>query len=288
MHVKPLKSGEKVTYQLIEATKKSPTKKTEDDEPLNNSPSWRSAKRTMVKDIETGELVEISCVVGTKPFVYDDGPNKGKTQMQDVLDVLKFNSSGVLEISDQDPFGMYQYAELHSANESNPFRDPNKPAKYFRLDAQKAAISESNKLLMKGEALAWIGSCDHIEIKAINTSLPDGFKLNMESDYEVIKAKLMELTDKDHIMVMKASNNKAAIAKITVMECEKYKIILWEEQSRKWFYNDEKMATIAEIEIGKNRYDGLVEVFKSGDEGKKLYKRLTTTLEKFLNLGRPN
>lgn len=289
MHVKPLQKGEVVTYQLIESTKVSPVKTNDKTgEKLNNSPSWRSARYTMVKDFETGELVEISCVVGSKPFTYNDGPNKGRSGMQDVLDTLKFSSSGILEITSDTPFGLYQFAERHSANDSNQFRDPHKQAKYFRLDPKRSSVLESNKLLMKGEALAWVGTCDHIEIKAINASLPDGYKLNMESDYEVIKAKLMELTDKEPIMVMKASNNKAAIAKIAVMEAEKFLIILWEEKTREWFYNEEKMETIAMLEIGKNRYDGLVEFFKSSKEGNRMYQRLETRLKKFLNLGKPN
>jgi hypothetical protein len=288
MHVRPLAKDEVVIYQLIESTKLSPNAvDDETGEKKMNSPKWKSARQTMVRDFETGESVVIGCVVGQKPVTIKEGPNRGQIFNEDVLSVLKFDNGGFLKLSASD-FGMYQYAERHSANESNPFRDASKQAKYFRLDPKRKAVGDSQNLTMKGDALAWIGTCDHIEIKAINESLPDGYKLNMESDYEVIKAQLLKLTDNDPIMVMKASNNKRAIVKITVMECEKFQIILWEENKREWFYNDDKMETLAKIEIGKNRYDGMVEFFKSNEKGPQAYKRLETKLRKFLNMGAPN
>jgi len=286
MWVKPLKPGEVVTYQLAEATEISSTHTGEKGEPKLKSPSWKSARQTMVRDFETGENVIIGCVVARKPFTIKEGPSKSQVGYEEVLGTLKF-PGGFLKCTHEN-FEEYQYAERHSANGSNPFRDPNKPIKYYRLDAKKAAISNSNNLLMKGEALAWIGTADHIEIKAICSSLPDGFKINLDSDFEVIKDELLKLTDKQPILVMKVSNNKATIAKITVMECERFQIIMWDEEKRIWFYNDEKMETLANIEIGQNKYDGMVQVFKKEENGRKIYQRLESRLKKFLNLGKPN
>lgn len=281
MQVRPLQKGEFVIYRLIEADKVSPNAVDKNGRPVNNNPSWQSAKQTLVRDIETGEKVMIGNVVNVKPEKNFDGT----TRYVDVTAPMKFTDAN-LRVDDQ-TFATYQFAERHDANMDNPFRDQSKPAKYYRVDVKKRALSENNKNAILADALSWINTCDHIEIKAINKSLPDGFKLNLDSDFEIIKSELFKLTMKDPIMVMKASNNRQAIAKIICMEAEYFHIILWEEKERKWFFNDEKMEDLATIEIGKNRIDGLVEFLKT-ENGKKFYLRLSNRLKKYLNQGAPN
>lgn len=284
MHVRPLKNGEFVIYRLIKADEISPNIVDKDDVKITNNPSWSTAKFTWVNDLELGQKVQIGNVTGLEAKRDDKGNITNPPVYTEKCTPAKFNPNCRVDYTAN---ATYEFLERHDANLDNPFRDQSKPPKFYRVDVKKRALTENNKNAILADALSWINTCNHTEVKAINASLPDGKKLNMDSDYEVIKSELFKLTKEDPIMVMKASTHRQAIAKIVVMECEFFQIILWEEGDRKWFFNNEKQEDITTIDIGKNRIDGMVDFFKT-DEGKKMYMRLTTRLRMFLNNGSPN
>jgi hypothetical protein len=281
MHVKNLRDGEVAIYQLIGAGEISPNRKTQDDDPVYKNPSWQSSRTTMVRDIETGDVVMIGNVTGKRPNPAKT-KNNNEPEFIDLLSPMKF-VNGFLRLTHLDN-PTFQYAERHNANQSNPFRDESKKARYFRVDPKRQAIADNARREILADALSWVMTCDKKEIEAINKQLPDGFKLNMDDHMEVIVGKLFDYTQKDPVTVMKASGDKKTIAKITVLEAEKYQIIIWDNDNRTWFFNDEKMEEIHKVPIGKNRVDGLVESFGTPD-GHKYYLRVITRLKKFLNRG---
>jgi hypothetical protein len=279
MRVTPLKGV--AIYRLIKSDEISPTATDINGNKKFSNPSWKSADKFQIRDIETGQMVLIGNVVSVKAV---KEPN-GALRYDPVTAALKF-TDGTLRITDKEQ-ATYEAAERHNANRDNPFRDDSKPAIYYRIDARKYAASQNNKNAILAESLMWVTNLDHIKIKALNQDLPDGKKLNLDSEYEVIKDQLFKLTQEDPIMVMKASDNRATIAKIVVMECERFQIILWDNEKRVWFFNDEKQLTIMEVEIGKNRIDALAEFGKTDDEGRKFFIKMQQRLSKFLNKGAP-
>jgi hypothetical protein len=282
MHVMKPSETEVVLYKLISADQFSATTTTEDDRPVLNNPAKNLAKQTLVRDIETGSKVMIGNVTSLEFKKNQDGSLKEV----EITSPPKFKR-GIMRLT-IDEFATIQYMERHDGNQDNPFRDKKKTPVFFRVNPKKRATENSNRILMLGEALTWVGTCDRIEVKAINSALPPGLKIDMNKDDDVIKSELLSLTEKDPITVMKASTNKKAILKITVMECEHLNIIMFDEEARKWFYNDAKQEDILTIEIGTNRVDGLVDYMKANDEGKKLYNRMALKLKKFLSIGAPN
>lgn len=282
MQVKPLVGEEYVIYRLLASDTDSPNIVDDQGKPIKCNPVRVLARQTLVQDFETGNKVMIGNVVSHKPIKKEDGSYR----YEDVTKSIRFDDGFYRVNADQN--ATYEYLERHNANASNIFRDRKQPAVYYKVDAKKVAMTLNNKNAMLADALSWVSSADDKEIKAINEFLPIGKKLNMESHFEVIKGELFKITLEDPIMVMKASSNRDAISKIVVMESEYFNIIIWDEQTRKWFFNEEGQEELVTLEIGKNRIGGLVEYFFSGAEGKKCYKRVESRLKKFLNIGNPN
>ena len=282
MHVKQLAPGEPAAiYRLIAADQKSAMVTDEKGNPINNNPAKSLAKQTLVRDIETGMKVMIGNVTSIKYRKDKDGNDVPV----EVTSPPKF-VRGNMRVT-QDDFATMQYMERHDGNQDNPFRDKKKMPVYYRVNPKKKAMEETHQLSMLGEAIMWVSACDLMEIKAINSKLPDGMKLNMNNDFEIIKMELLKKTKDNPIEVMKASSNRAALIKVHIMEAENFNIIMWDEESRNWFYNDAEQETITTIEIGTDRVNGMVDYFRT-EEGKKLYMRMAGKLKKFLNMGSPN
>jgi hypothetical protein len=282
MHVRPLAPGEVRIYRLIAADQLSSMQTDEAGNKLYNKPSRGISRQSFARDIETGERVMIGNVVSS---TFIDRPD-GSRQTIHKTAMPKFHQGNCR--CTEDDFATVQYMERHDGNIDNPFRDKKKAPVFYCVNPKRKALDETNKVMVMAEALVWVGNADHTEIKAINDGLPDGLKINMNNDWEVIKGDMLKLTAKDPISVMKVSHNQLAVAKIAIMECENFGILMWDDKSRKWFYNDKEQETVASIEIGTNRIDGLLEYFGSDDEGKKTYKRMVTKLKKFLNAGAPS
>lgn len=284
MHVKPLEGSQQVKYRLLSAEKKSVTRVSESGEPLYDKPIRDLAPKVLVRDIETGSKVMIGNVVGYEVKNLENGQTINRPRFKGV----RFVNQEVLVDATKNE--LYQYMERHNANESNPFRDRTKPAVYYRVDPKKKALKEYHTISMKGEAITWISAADHIELKSINDGLPKEMKVDMNKSWDEIKTEMLRLADKDPVTVMKYSRNRPLIVRLTIMECENYGILMWEEDRREWFFNDSETTTIANVQVGSDRYVALAEFLLSTKEenGRKILKQIQTKLKKFLNQGSPD
>jgi len=279
MHVKPLAPNEVVIYRLITADQISSNRQTEDGVKLPNKPARSLSGKTLVRDIEKGTRVMIGHVTSVVPKQDAQG---NIIYMQRTEAVNFPNATARLTADD---FDKYAYMERHDGNADNPYRDKRKAAFFYRVNPRKKASEAIMQLSMKGVALAWVGEADNKELRSINEALPAGLKVDMNKSYEEIKQELLQLTDRNPIEVMKASSNREAKTKITVWDCEFLNIIMWSEELRKWYFNDESQEDILEVPIGSNRVDALVYFFMT-TEGTKIRNRVSTKLKKFLNQGK--
>lgn len=287
LYVKPLKENEVVVYKLC-ATDEIDYSRMEIDPNGNDtgrfrkkSPGWITSDRYTVYDPKLGRRVIIGNVVSLKQEIMPDRSTKDIP----VLGRVKFEMGKAVTLTSKDQ-NTYEFLERLDQNRDNPFRDKNKPAKFYRVDERRVAEDKNHKNLVLADALMWIGSADQTEIKTINAGLPPGMKLNMNDPYEVIKSQLFDLTKDNPIMVMKASNNTKVKIKIQVMDASKFEVIFFEDEKREWIFNRGERAKIMSVDIGKNKVDALVEFFQSS-EGVKFYRGMVSEMKTFLKSGAP-
>lgn len=278
MRVQLLKEGEFVIYRLIEADKISPNATDMEGGPVYQSPVRNLARMSRVFDIEKKQPILIGNVVELIPKT----DSNGNQVIEEICKGISF-TDGMIQVG-ADKNNTYQYLERHNANRDNIFRNPTLQAVYYRVDPRKKAIEETNKFDILTDALAWIQSgADAKEFMAINNNLPEGKKVDMNQSEKGIKAAFYKLAMEDPMLVMKSSSHALAILKITVMECERYNIILWDESDRKWFFNSEKVEDLVTVEIGTDRVAGLVEYLRT-TEGRKKHAQLKNKLNMFLSI----
>lgn len=277
MHVKPLVDGEVRIYRLIAADHPSAMVENKDGIRLNNNPARALSRQTEVYDITTGDKVMIGNVVSKKYITLPDGSNAEVG----VTAPIKFRDATV-RLTKND-FASVQYMERHDGNIDNPYRDKKKQAFFYRVDPKKKAAVANNDIMMKADAILWVSGASLHELKSCAKSLPEGMKVNTDQEVEGMKADLLRLADKNPIAVLKASTDAKSIAKILIMESENYNIIMFEEEKREWFFNDDMVETITTVEIGKNKIEGLLEFFATDEDGKKRYKQIEAKLKRFLN-----
>ena len=101
-----------------------------------------------MRDLETGEFVKIAAI--------DRANSEGEAEFTSI--VFSAQNLGYLFLNGNNPVHqrIYQFIELCNDNQSNPNRDPEREALFYRVDAVKEAKTERNlrKLIVKAVNLA--------------------------------------------------------------------------------------------------------------------------------------
>lgn len=301
MKVTPLLDGQFATYKLCDADLVDPSRV--DDKtgkPRNNQPRRSMKGEAIIMDVFTRKKIRLRNVVSSIQV------ERGGIMVEEPkVDRILFGHNSVITIGPDDP-GTYEFMERHPFNRDNQFRDKNKKPVFYRLNAKKKAIQDMEHNYILADALNHIVNADKTELLAIWKKLdPTSQKLiNPESAYELIKRDTFELAKNKPAIVMKASSNKEAKAKLQIMDGEYYNIIMFMENEedmkapRRWIFVDGE-DDICEIEITDNKIDGLMKfMFSMGIEDEKMdkeerekrrkigmnsYQKMTDRLKKIFN-----
>jgi hypothetical protein len=299
--VRALKKNETVKYKLIESDKDDPSR-TEVNEHLQDTgrrmkktPGYTMVGKKEIFDSIAGRTVTITNKVLRKNI---------KTPLGDVQSTrpesIKFLSDKpVVEVKWYEP---EKYAFLERANENidNPFRDPSVSAKYYRVDPRKKIEKEAEKDAFEFRAMKWVqeeATFEQLISCAIDVNKHRQVGQQIKTDYKnseaqlgfsTLKRVLFDLAKSDPKSVIKGSTNKAAIMEIQMRDAETWQLIMFydgKEEKRKntWFHNDTNLTEICQIDIGKNKYEGLLSFLATDEKGKLHYTKIIESLATLLS-----
>lgn len=282
LRVKPLEKGQVAVYRLIKSNEVDESRvDIATGKKKNKSPGFSLSDRKSIYDRVAKHTVIIGNVTSFRQETMPDRSIK----MVPVTSRVYFEPGKNVTITEEQQM-TYEFLERCNENASNPYRDPKKPLIFERVDVAKKEINKLEKNELLSVAVQWVSAADDVELKTINESLPDSMKANLNLGFSHIKNHIFELALKEPELVLKASTNDKAKAKIQIMQASRLQIIMFTDggtkSARQWFWNEDSRPTLLEVAIGDNKYDALVQHFIS-KEGAKDYKSMVTKIKAFLN-----
>jgi hypothetical protein len=295
LYVTPLKKGEVAVYRLIDADKDDPTMKDDKGKPRKRTPGYLHCGEKNIYDPIQQKTVTILNKVKKR---------KVKTALGEITtetpEAVVFRShSPAVRVTHEEP-ELYAFLERSPENQSNPHAGPGKK-KFYRVDTQKKITKELAIDLFMLDAMNWVkdAKLDDLKICAQKVmSIRGDVKIKLDwKDSEssiaidTLKRDLMAIAKTDPIVIMKGSNDDKAKMRLQIQDAERYNVIMFadgdkiksEKKQRQWFYNDEALTTICTVDVGRNKYDGLVEFFEKDKDGSKHYEKVIETLKKILS-----
>jgi hypothetical protein len=283
-HVKPLPEGEVAVYKLIKADQDDPSRTdTSTGKKSKCSPTYYLAGKRTIIDKQNKNT---SVVIGNVTEIEQRKMPDGKTIAIPVVSDCEF-SKGILTVT-SDEQATYQFLERINENKDNPFRKSTHKALFYRVNNRKAALKDLESHSLITDALLWIRGADVKELQSICANI-EGYSINLDLPYEVIKKQLSDIALKDPASIVRASDHKMAKIKLQALDSIRYQLIMFDEgdasSPRKWFWADGSQDDICVVEIGEDKLDALVTYFTT-DEGRKRYKKLVEQLKRILSVQR--
>jgi hypothetical protein len=286
---------EVAVYKLIESDKDDLTISDEKGKPRKRRPGYTICGKKEIYDPIQARSVTIMNKVKTK---------KTKSVLGDIItttpDPLRFLSDKPAIHVTHDSPETYAFIERLDENRDNPYRNKS-VAPIFCVDHRKKISKELEKDMFMLEAMNWVATeatYDQLKVCAEGAMKlrPD---VKVKTDwkdkdasvgYEMLKRELLALAKDDPTTIIKTSAKSASIVKLQIQDAESFRVIMYAdgkeiksvEKLNQWFHNDENLTTICTVPVGKNKYDALLDFFKT-PEGAKHCEKMNVTLSKILN-----
>lgn len=246
LQVPALKPGEKKIFRrLLKGKIDQQTK-----QPYVLADFWQSGK-AMIFDRFAKESVLLLNVMGSRPIKLPDG----KTLMDPIVVMVKWDSTGDKLITEEN-FEEYCFLMRSNQNMSNPFRNQTHKASFFLVDKERDIKLEQADYDLETEAAYYCRHCDELEIKVIAK------KLNIKAAPERVRLEILDRIKQGGAKAIMIASNEGNIKKrIQITDAEKYNIILFTDIDGKWFFTDNLNEPICDVEINKDRIEGLIEFF---------------------------
>lgn len=287
LKVAELKDGETAVYRLCLADIKDISRTDQKGNALLSSPGRKMYHSIKVWDPVQKKYVTIRNIKSYKTVSTENGEKEVPE-----LDRLTFPKGGTLTVT-PDEIDKLAFLERHNGNRDNPFRAKDKTAIFYRVNPKRMAIRDMENKLVLLDTLNYVSKADSTKLKVIFENLDKTARSSINaSSFETLKRDIFEYALKNPILAMKAADSKDSTAngvklKIQIMEAEHFNVIKFDEgddalgAERTWFFIDEKMTHICDVELEVHKIDGLIEHFKS-DAGKPTYKLMTERLRQVL------
>lgn len=288
MHVKPLEKDEIAVYRLVKSNEVDTTRvDVNTGKPKMKAPGYSLCATKKIFDRFEKKIVIIGNVVNYRS---EEMPDRSTKMIPETKRIMFEPGKNVTVTHEQQ--ATYEFLERCNENGDNIFRDPKVPVVFERVNVKKKELQKAEKNELLANAIQWVSAADENELKAINATLPEGKKINLDLGFEHLKNQVFELALKDPELVMKGSSNKEAKTKIQVMHASRFGIILFTDGNastpRQWCWNEDKNPVLLEVEVGKNKYDALVDHFMNGKNGAKDYQTLVKKIKVFSNHNGPD
>lgn len=277
MRVKPLGLGETAVYKLVDADREDLTSIIEgtNKHPTCN-PGYHLNGEKRIFDPFAGKNIVIRNIIGEKALKDE---KTGEIKYIPDVAMVHFRRGTVIVTADMPE--TYVFMERCNENQSNPYRKKGSPDIFYRVDREAKAQTSLVEDEMLADAMLWIKSADHDELRSICANLPDKDKVSLNQSVPQIKADLFKKAQKNPYTILTASNDKESKIKIQVMDAERYEVILFGEGDvetlRAWYWNEPKTGKIIDVEVGQNKIEALLDHFMT-TEGKGDYTKMATKL----------
>lgn len=277
MRVKPLALGQTAVYKLVDTDREDLSKIIEgtNKHPTCN-PGYHLRGEKRIFDPFSGKNIVIRNIVGEKALKDD---KTGEIKYIPDTEMIHFRRGTVIVTSDMPE--TYVFMERCNENRSNPYRKKGSPDVFYRVDREARAQERLVEDEMLADAMLWIKSADHDELRAICANLPKNEKVSPDLSVSEIKADLFKKAQKSPHMILTASNDKASKIKIQVMDSEKYEVIIFGEGDadtpRAWYWNEPKTGKIIDVGVSENKVEALLDHFMTSD-GKGDYTKMANKL----------
>jgi hypothetical protein len=301
--VLPLNKNEVVRYKLIESDKIDPTRtevvdRVETLKFLKKTPGYTMVGKKEIFDPILGKTVTI---MNKSVRGEIKGPGGAVIRTSKPESVKFLSDKPVVTVRWTEP-EKYAFMERADENIDNPLRDPNAPAKYYRIDPRKKIEKEEEKGAFEYRAIKWVmeaAKYDQLVLCAVHMNKVDP-KLKLKTDYKnnemsdgfsILKKQLFDLAKIDPKNILKGSEDKGAMFEMQMRDAEKLGLIMFVDgkdirmsgKEQTWFHNDETLSSICLVPPGKNKYEALFEFFTGKDEkGAAHYQKMVEALKKVL------
>lgn len=296
MHVHPLEKGQIAVFKLIDADKNDLSRTDLSGRPLKRQKGWRYPGKSEVYDPFAGRTVTIS---------NKKRATKTKTALGDIVtemeEPVKFLCTKQAITVKHDEPELYSYLMRLDQNADNPHRNKRVKPVFYLVDPKKKVSKDIEKQQFMLAAMKWVmEEATYTDLKAcaekameLRSSLQ--FKTDWKSSesstgYEILKRELFALAQEDPHTVIKGSTKVDAQVKMQVIDAEQMQVIMFvdgkkiksagELQERTWFHNDKDLSTITTLDVGADKYDGLLEFFRNDKKGQVNYEKMVKQLEK--------
>lgn len=303
LKVKPLEEGQTATYKLCDADLVDFARVDEKTgKPRNNQPRRSMKGEVLITDMFLKKKIRLRNIVGEKAV-----EREGKIVYEPEIKRVLFDHNSTITIGPDDP-GTYVFLERHPGNRDNPFRETlsGKNPIFYRINAKKKAVQDMEHNYILADALRHVADADKTELLSIYKKLDptSAKKINPEGTYEQLKRDTFDLAKEKPAIVMKASSNREAKAKLQIMDAAYFNIIIFMDNEedhtlpRRWMFVEGE-EDICEIPIEENKFDGLMKfMFSLSIEGEKMdekerekrrkigmnaYQKMTERLKKIFN-----
>lgn len=281
--VRPLREGEVAYYKLLVADEFDRARVEEKTGKFQKNNPRRSLIGTRkIYDPIAKKQVTIQNVVSERLETMPDRTQKPVP----VVERVKIPTGGIISVT-YDQIGTYQFMERHPDNRDNPFRDKSKAPTFYRVNPIKAAIKQIEKDYVLTDALVHVREADEIELKSIYEGLDKSSKMKVDTtSFQTLKKGIFELAKTDPIMIMRKSKNVDVKIKIQIMEAEHLNVIIFEDgdsdvkSDRGWYWLDDKMTKIVDVDLTENKFDALVAHF---NKDTKTYQKMALKLKEILS-----
>lgn len=289
MHVEPLGRNQVAVYKLIEADKDDPAITDIKGKPRKRTPGYTLCGRKKIFDHVAGKSVEIENV-STNQTIKTPFGEITKTRPEPI----RFTSQRPAITVKWDEPEKYAFMERVYENQDNPFRTGSKVKPvFYRVDPRKRVMEDNEVREFKLDALNWVyKEASYTDLRAcamkVKQMRPD---INIKHDYtdadasygfEMLKRELGAVAEKDPLTIVKGSTKTEMVMRLQVKDCKRFCIVLFENESRTWFHNDEKLTKICTVEATKNPEEELLKFFATDKDGGKQYTKMVEMLKSFL------
>lgn len=296
LRVRALHKDEKVIFRLIESEKDDPSITDLHNKPRKRRPGYTLSGKKDILDPIAGRTVTI-VNKSTKRTI--------KTALGEITSVkpepIRFMSDKPAITIGHDEPEKYAYMMLMDENADNPLRNPKVAPVFEIVDNRKKVRKELEKEQFLLEALNWVMkeakyneliSCAETVMRLRpDIKIKTDWKESESSHgFEMLKRELFAIAKDDPQTIIKGSTNIDSQVKMQIKDAEHFKQILYVDgklikaggAERSWIHNDMDLTKITTLDVGQDKYSGLLEFFKT-KEGAPHYAKMAQALEQILS-----
>lgn len=279
MHVKPLKEGEIAVFKLIGAGEIDPTTKRPRTKSFYNIQGEEDVFDRFAK-----KIVRIANVVGYTP-ISKDGETKYIPRSEDII--VDYTNTFQCTHQNQET---YQFLMRSNKNAKNPYADPNVEKTFYLANSNTVAreTNDLDSILINIESVVMTANQDQMK-PVFREILPqvDFDKLGTQQ----MRARLRSMVKSGYhqarrvgkALKIQSTQVKDIQNMINIYDARDARYLLWDEDKNQWFFNDNAVTPIMEVDRDLEPVLALASFLKT-KKGEEISRALVMLMENKINI----